>query len=762
MAPPNLLRNCLDIKGMRLQFVLVTLTTVLMCLPARGMPPDWEQASSQSNLLYSEDDRQIDKTLRATVGNGYLSFVVGSNTMYAAGVFNGAAPTVSEKLLRYDGTSMRARLPSYTSISLDETEFSVYATGLDLVNGTYTRRSISNDNMTQIEQKWYCSQNKMHVCILELSAVSSVNQQVNLVEGSGDDSSDLLIDNKNTEDGEFTVLTGSTTAEEFDGSGTIPISIAYSTFNSSVSLKAGIPSTFYTIVAVRTGGDCNYNSSDNSCQNSADYVSQLSALSLSDAKEALENLEGGTFFEDHVSTFADLFESGIEIAGRQDVARAVNSSIYYLLSAIRADTFYSLSPGGLASNSYNGHTFWDCEVRRGRAKREPIDFSNSSLQTWMLPPLILLRPDVAKSALIYRYNRLDGAKMKAKSYDPPYEGSMFPWESASTGEEVTPSWAATGAREQHISADIGLAVAQYFYATSDVQFMEEAGLEMMEDIASFWLSRVEFDDNNAAHIVDIIPPDEYVDHATDSVYTNAAVAQFFYAAQDMFEQIRGEEAPSAWKEVAEGLVLPFDDQNKIYLEHADYKGEQIKQADVVLLDYPLGVEMEDEVKKNNLEYYANVTDPGGPAMTWGMHSLGYLGLEMWEEASANFNRSFANTANSPYLIWQETPTGGATNFLTGAGGFLQGVLNGYGGVRIGKDGMHLYPKLIDGSEGLVFRSLHFVGCKIDVKVGTDEVTVGLVEGCDVDLNIGIGGGEAFVGDVIFATPLAGKILISLA
>ncbi|GMI15432.1 hypothetical protein TrVE_jg5294 [Triparma verrucosa] len=708
-----------------------------------GIPADWEEASAHSNFLFTETDAKVEPSLKASVGNGYLSFVVGSDTMYAAGLFNGAAPTTTTTttaILGDDGTSMRARLPSYTSISLDA-EFDVFATGLDLNHGTYSRRSTNQDSSTSIEQKWFCSQSQRHVCVMELSAVSIEDRTLSLVDGSGEWSDDLQILERET-DGEFTILAAETAAEEFEGSGTIPVSIVFSTFISSVSLKAGLPSTFHTITAIRTAGDCN--GGDNTCENSQEYVDGLSQLALSDAKDALEGLRNGSFFADHTLAFADLFESGVEVTGRTDVSRAVNSSLYYILSAIRADTFYSLSPGGLASNSYNGHTFWDCE-------------------TWMLPPLTLLRPEVAKSALIYRFNRLTGAKLKAKSYDPPYAGAMFPWESASTGEEVTPAWAATGAREQHISADIGLAVTQYFYATLDMQFMEDHGMTMLEEIATFWLSRVEFDDEGGAHIVDVIPPDEYVDHATDSVYTNAAVAQFFYAASDVFQRLtNGEDAPSAWKSTADALVLPFDEQQNIYLEHADYKGEQIKQADVVLLDYPLGVEMDDEVKKNNLEYYANVTDPGGPAMTWGVHSLGYLGLQMWEEASENFNRSFANTQNSPYLVWQETPTGGATNFLTGAGGFLQTVLNGYLGVRISQNGLRIFPTLIEGSSKVVLRSLNFVGCKIDVVVLEDEVTVRFADDCEIDLFIGIEGDECspFVSKVSFATPLAGQIFIS--
>jgi len=32
-------------------------------------------------------------------------------------------------------------------------------------------------------------------------------------------------------------------------------------------------------------------------------------------------------------------------------------------------------------------------------------------------------------------------------------------------------------------------------------------------------------------------------------------------------------------------------------------------------------------RRADLEYYAPRTDPGGPAMTWGMHAVGYLELD---------------------------------------------------------------------------------------------------------------------------------------
>lgn len=45
-------------------------------------------------------------------------------------------------------------------------------------------------------------------------------------------------------------------------------------------------------------------------------------------------------------------------------------------------------------------------------------------------------------------------------------------------------------------------------------------------------------------------------------------------------------------------------------------GHPVKQADTVMLGYPLGLIMTPEVRRNDLETYEVVTDPHGPAMTW--------------------------------------------------------------------------------------------------------------------------------------------------
>ena len=48
----------------------------------------------------------------------------------------------------------------------------------------------------------------------------------------------------------------------------------------------------------------------------------------------------------------------------------------------------------------------------------------------------MTQPDLAKAHLGYRYRGLDGARRKAARYGKA--GAFFAWESADTGDEVTP------------------------------------------------------------------------------------------------------------------------------------------------------------------------------------------------------------------------------------------------------------------------------------------------------------------------------------
>lgn len=107
-----------------------------------------------------------------------------------------------------------------------------------------------------------------------------------------------------------------------------------------------------------------------------------------------------------------------------------------------------------------------------------------------------------------------------------------------------------------------------------------------------------------------------------------------------------ESVPNEWLEIARKLKHPFDYVHNYHLEFDGYTmGEMIKQADVVLLGYPIMHVTDPVVRKNDLEIYENVTRLDGPAMTWSMHAIGHLELNEEAKAEVLLNRSY-----QPYIV----------------------------------------------------------------------------------------------------------------
>ncbi|RLV71690.1 hypothetical protein D3C57_144225 [Streptomyces rapamycinicus NRRL 5491] len=185
----------------------------------------------------------------------------------------------------------------------------------------------------------------------------------------------------------------------------------------------------------------------------------------------------------------------------------------------------------------------------------------------MYPSVLAQHPDIAKSMLQYRINRTDAARKYAK--DGGYSGTRFPWESALSGLEDTPSWASTGRYEQHISSDISLAVWQYWLATGDRTWLRDKGAEILRGVADFWVSRVTRNADGSSSINGVTPPDEYVENIDDSAYTNMAARdslRFTVQAAKIF----GRPANPQWSRVADSLRIPFDAKTGTHPEYDGY------------------------------------------------------------------------------------------------------------------------------------------------------------------------------------------------
>jgi trehalose/maltose hydrolase-like predicted phosphorylase len=407
-------------------------------------------------------------------------------------------------------------------------------------------------------------------------------------------------------------------------------------------LKAGESYTFSIV------------SSATSTEQFQDPMNEAERLTIFGALEKTDRL-----LMRHREAWNELWKSDIKIEGDAQAQKDIRFALYHLYSFVREGTGYSLSPMGLSGLGYNGHVFWDTEL-------------------WMYPPLLALQPNIARSILEYRFNRLGAARKNAFSHG--YKGAMFPWESSGEGTEDTPVWALTGPFQHHITGCVGWAAWKYYQVTKDKTWLRERGYPLLKEIADFWASRVERKGPGKYEINNVIGANEWQENIDNNAFTNGmAITVLRYATQAAKELTLT--ADPDWEHVAQNIpILKFPDGTT--KENATYDGVMIKQADANLLSYPLEIVSDKNQIEKDLKYYEPRYSPEGPAMGVAILATLYARLNQPEKAYDYFVKGYKPNEVPPFGVISETAGGTNPYFATGAGGMLQSVIFGFGGLNI--------------------------------------------------------------------------------
>ncbi|CAF1060401.1 unnamed protein product [Adineta steineri] len=630
----------------------------------------------------------LDYRILPYIGNGHLATVVFSDFIYMNGLYNGD-----------NGTSHRARIPSTLNWQFNiDPSSSTYT--LNVSSGVFME-TLENDEI-RIERRLFASQEYTelliaHVVLTRLQSKGKkiripidVNEQVTSID------IDFTVTNRNKQ---HVLLSGKTRQVENNQFQQEPLSVfVYYTPLPAEGLELNGDETTRTYLFVTS-----IDEKKSRAKNSFDY--------------ATTRRRPDVILSSHITRWNDVWSNGhIGVDGDDELQRQINSAFYYTLSSLpplstRSEhkQFYGLSPGSLSrggslGEDYGGHSFWDTE-------------------TWMYPPVLIFYPTLAKEILSYRIALRDSAIDNAHLFG--YEGWRFPWESARTGVDVTPDCCPeVRLYQMHITGDIAFAARQYIAATGNRDWLlNELGGELIYETARFWGSRAVYNNEKKQYeILTVLPPDEDAQpYKNNSVFTNA-VASLSIRLADHVSCITNKKIPQNWLDIASNLHFPFDNTTQNHLEYEDFdlKNSTIKQADVVLLGFPLMWPMTDQVRRNDLLAYEPLTRADGPAMTWSMHSIGFIELGDFDKAQQLFERSYQTYVRPPFNVWTEAQSGvGAVNFITGAGGFLQSVIFGYGGIRLTLDQIEFKPRghLPNQAKKLIFHGIKYQGYALDLTIG---------------------------------------------
>jgi trehalose/maltose hydrolase-like predicted phosphorylase len=378
----------------------------------------------------------------------------------------------------------------------------------------------------------------------------------------------------------------------------------------------------------------------------------------------------------------ELWKGRILIDSDDDLwQRLADAAFFYLNTSVHPSAPSSTSIYGLAQwndyHYYYGHVMWDIEF-------------------FCIPPLLLMQPDAARSMLEYRIDVLDAAHQNARLNGR--RGYQFPWESGPLhGEEAAPRSGRAAWYEDHVSADVAWAFAQYAHATGDRRFLGDYAAPVLYGVADWITSRVTrtrggFDFNQSMGIAER-------EQASDNESFTIMGAQLVLREATRCARDLGHQVVPAWVEVEAGLNLPMNRQRAI-VSHDKFRRNEQKGATPGPLAglFPMWYPVEPEVERRTIDYYLQLAQEyvGSPMLSplfgvwasWAGNRR--IARQLLEQGYADLiGGRYLQTLEMAPKKFPDEPRSGP--FFANLGGFLAGLLYGLPGIRIGPEDPDQWP-----------------------------------------------------------------------
>lgn len=353
-----------------------------------------------------------------------------------------------------------------------------------------------------------------------------------------------------------------------------------------------------------------------------------------------------------------------------DWQQLADAAFFYMNTSVHAASPASTSMFGLATwhdyHYYYGHVMWDIE-------------------TFSVPPLMLLQPEAASALLEYRLRNLNGARSNAQLFGR--RGLQFPWESApASGQEAAPSPGSAAWHEDHVSLDVALAFANCARATGDGNFLRDKAWPVLAGVAD-WIASRAHRGRAGWEIRRSMGIAERKTETDNEAFTLLSARAVLEAALDAAEKLSRPEG-AQWREIASHLKLPLRDG--VLVSHDGFRRDEEKAATPSPLTgiFPLDM-LDGPVARATLDFYLRRVDDyiGSPMLSafYGVWAARRgdrrQALKLLDDGYARFVAGrFLQTLEYRPDKFPEQPQAGP--FFANMGGFLMSLLLGFPGLKM--------------------------------------------------------------------------------
>jgi maltose phosphorylase len=446
--------------------------------------------------------------------------------------------------------------------------------------------------------------------------------------------------------------------------------------------------------------------------------------------------------EEHIQSWNEIWDqSDIKIKGDDKAQQAIRFNIFQLNQTYNgADARLNIGPKGFTGEKYGGSTYWDTEA-------------------FCLPFYMATKnQNVARNLLKYRYDQLGKAIENADKLGFTDGAALYPMVTMN-GEECHNEWEITF-EEIHRNGAIAYAIFNYERYTGDKSYIPEMGLEVLIGIARFWAQRVNYSDFRKAYVIlGVTGPNEYENNINNNWYTNFIchwclkyTLEQIFRVKDQFsndwEVIKSKlnwkdiEA-DRWKDIVDKMYFPKHPYQDIFLQQDNFLDKNltpastinkdqrpinqhwswdrilrspfIKQADVLQGFYFF----EDQFDKTSLERHFNFYEPltvHESSLSPCIHAI--LAMRLGKKDKAyDFYLQTSRLDLDDYNNELEEGL-----HITSMAGTWLSIIEGFGGLRVINDQIHINPILPDAWKAFSFK-INFRGTIVKVEASEEKISV---------------------------------------
>ena len=446
--------------------------------------------------------------------------------------------------------------------------------------------------------------------------------------------------------------------------------------------------------------------------------------------------------EEHIQSWNEIWDqSDIKIKGDDKAQQAIRFNIFQLNQTYNgADARLNIGPKGFTGEKYGGSTYWDTEA-------------------FCLPFYMATKnQNVARNLLKYRYDQLGKAIENAEKLGFTDGAALYPMVTMN-GEECHNEWEITF-EEIHRNGAIVYAIFNYERYTGDKSYIPEMGLEVLIGIARFWAQRVNYSEFRKAYVIlGVTGPNEYENNINNNWYTNFIchwclkyTLEQIVRVKDQFlndwEVIKSklnwkDIETDQWKDIIDKMYFPKHPYQDIFLQQDNFLDKNlmpasainkdqrpinqhwswdrilrspfIKQADVLQGFYFF----EDQFDKASLERHFNFYEPltvHESSLSPCIHAI--LAMRLGKKDKAyDFYLQTSRLDLDDYNNELEEGL-----HITSMAGTWLSIIEGFGGLRVINDQIHINPKLPDAWEVFSFK-INFRGTIVKVEASKEKITV---------------------------------------